>query len=136
MMIWAAWLALAFVAFMDLIADSMGGSFFGGNFFKVFAIITVIGVIALIIYKAVTEQKTKKQKKVEVEKAAEFEPRREKEIKRILQKNPGFNTLCYECIHFNQKILHCGRDLEDLRIKEVSIGEKKYCLYWVKIPEQ
>ncbi len=125
----------AAVAIVDVFAAGLGGSIFELKIFKAFIVFLVLGVIALIIYKVVTEQKARQLDRKAAEEAAIFEPKREAEIRQILAENPGFLTLCYKCIYFNHDKLHCGRDMMDERVKQVSINDRKYCLYWAAAPD-
>ena len=68
-------------------------------------------------------------KKVELE-APVFEKKRELEILEIIRNNPDFTTFCYECVDFNEEKKACRRDRIYERVKEISIGKRKYCLYW------
>lgn len=130
-----AWFVAGCFALVDILATAFGGSIFGGKLFSGFIIVNIAGVIALIIYKAVSQSK-KKVLAREVEKeAAFFEPKQEEEIRKKIAENPEFMTLCYKCIHYNQNKLHCSRDMEDERLKQVRINDRKYCLYWVEVPQ-
>lgn len=123
--LYVAWISLGFLGMLDFIT-----SVFGGNVIKMFVIVTILGIIGLIVYKAASKQKNKQRTKVVEAKAAIFEPKAEGEIRRKIAKNPEFATLCYECVHFNHEKLHCFRKMADERVKEVRINDKKYCLYW------
>lgn len=133
--LFAAWFAFGVIALVDVFAAALGGSIFKLKMFYGFIIVNLVGVVVLIIYKAAAEHMKKRHEKAVEAQAADFEPKREEEIRRILRENPGFNTLCYECIHYNQEKLHCSRDMRDERIKEVRIDDRKYCLYWQEIPK-
>jgi hypothetical protein len=127
----AAW----FVAIIDIFASAFGSSgVMGGKWFYIMLILTILVPVAYYVYDFSTRSnKQKKIKEVE-QKAALFEPIREKEIRRILEANPEFVTLCYECIHFNPELRVCARQFSDdvsyQRLKEVKINNKSYCLYW------
>jgi hypothetical protein len=128
------WFSGGVVALVDVFATALGGSVFELKAFYGFIILNIIGIIVLVIYKAVSERLTKELAKEVEAKAAAFEPKREDEIREILKTNPGFQTFCYMCIHFNQDKLHCARKMADERVKEVKINDRKYCLYWVEPP--
>lgn len=132
--LYMAWLCLGFIGVIDLIAHSMGGSIFNLKVFYAFIFVTVSGVIGLIVYKAADEQKKRRRTRKETVKAAFFEPKAEDETRRKIAKNPAFATLCYECVHFNHEKLHCLRKMAHERVKEISINDKKYCLYWSPPP--
>ncbi len=90
-------------------------------------VIVGVPVLIKIIYKNFhTLNKTKKIDK----EAPIFEKRREEEIREIAKTDPGFTTFCYECIYFNDEKKSCRRDRIFERVKEISIGHRKYCLYW------
>jgi len=93
---------------------------------KIFAV-TGIPIIIRIIYK--NFDSLNKIKKTERE-APVYEKEREQEIREIIRNNPDFTTFCYECIYFNEEKKACRRDRVYERVKEISIGQRKYCLYW------
>ncbi len=95
---------------------------------KLFIIIG-IPVIVKLIHKNFST--LKKIKKVEKE-APVFEKNREKEILDIIKSDPEFTTFCYECIYFNEETSSCKRDRVFERVKEINVGNRKYCLYWEK----
>lgn len=128
----AAW----FIALIDIIASAFGsGGVMGGKWFYATLILTILAPVAYYAYDFSTRSTKKKKLKAVEQKAALFEPQREKEIRRILEVNPEFVTLCYECIHFNPELRVCARkfskDVSYQRVKEVKINNKSYCLYWV-----
>ncbi|MEN8152744.1 MAG: hypothetical protein ABFR75_01865 [Acidobacteriota bacterium] len=94
-------------------------------------ITVLILVPSIIIYIKKNFKKLKKLKQMEKE-APEFEKNREYEIRKILEGNADFSTFCYECKWFNSDLKGCRRDPVYERIKEISIKNKKYCLYWEK----
>jgi hypothetical protein len=128
----AAW----FVALIDIFASAFGSSgVMGGKWFYIMLILTILAPLAYYVYDFITRSKTRKKIKEDEQKAALFEPGREQEIRRILEVNPEFVTLCYECIHFNSDLLVCARqfsnDISYQRVKEIRINNRSYCLYWV-----
>ncbi|MGD2085897.1 MAG: hypothetical protein PVH61_06920 [Candidatus Aminicenantes bacterium] len=128
----AAW----FVALIDIFGAAFGSSgVMGGRWFYATLILTILAPVAYFVHDFTTRSKKKKKTKAVEQKAELFEPRREKEIRRILEVNPEFVTLCYECIHFNPELRVCARKFSDdvsyQRVKEVKINNKSYCLYWV-----
>lgn len=133
--VFVAFMAAWFVAVIDILASSFGsGGVMGGKWFYFMLTITILVPVVYYAYDFSTRSKTKKKVKEVEQKAELFEPRREQEIRRILEANPEFVTLCYECTHFNPDLLVCARQFSDdvsyQRIKEVKINDKKYCLYW------
>ena len=128
----AAW----FVALIDMFGAAFGsGGVMGGKWFYAMLIITILAPVAYYAYDFSNRSTRKKKLKAVEQKAALFEPKREKEIRRILEVNPEFVTLCYECIHFNPDLRVCARkfskDVSYQRVKEFKINNKSYCLYWV-----
>ena len=93
---------------------------------KIFIVIG-IPLIIKIIYK--NFHTLNKMKKVELE-APVFEKKRKEEIFEIIRSDPEFTTFCYQCIYFNEDKKACGRDRIYERVKEISVGNRKYCLYW------
>jgi hypothetical protein len=133
----AAW----FVAFVDIFASAFGfGGVIGGKWFYFMLIITILAPVVYYVYDFTTRSKKQKKIKTVEQNAALFEPRREQEIRRILEVNPEFVTLCYECIHFNPDLRVCARQFSDdvsyQRVKEVKINNKQYCLYWKAASEK
>lgn len=129
------------VAIIDAFSTAFGsGGILNGKWFLFAVILTFLAPVIYYIYDFST--RSRKQKKIEAveEEAALMEPRREQEIREILKENPGFLTLCYQCIHFNPNLRHCARQLSDdityQRIKEVKINDRKYCLYWIASNDQ
>lgn len=118
-----------FINFIDIasnIANPPG--YFNLWVFKI-TLLILIPYIIIFIYK--NFKKLNKLKKIEKE-APEFEKNREYEIRRILENDSSFTTFCFECIYFKESTKGCGRDPVFERIKEISINNKKYCLYWEK----
>jgi len=94
---------------------------------RIIAILAILSVIAYGVYLYITP---KKEKKI-IEDQAIFEERREKEFRKIIEADPGFQTFCYTCIYFNQKIKACPLDIKNRRAKKMKLSEKyTYCLYW------
>jgi len=126
----AAW----FVALIDIFASAFGSGVMGGKWFYTMLILTVLAPVVYYVYDFATRSKKQKNIKTVEQAAALFEPRREQEIRRILEVNPEFVTLCYECIHFNPDLRVCARQFSDdvtyHRVKEVRINNRQYCLYW------
>ena len=92
-------------------------------------VVTGIPIIIKIIYK--NFQTLNKIKKVELE-APVYEKKRKEEILDIIRSDPDFTTFCFECIYFNEDKKACSRDRIYERVKEISVGKRKYCLYWEK----
>jgi hypothetical protein len=130
-----AWL----VALIDILSTSFKPpGLFDGKFFTLILILTLIAPVVYYVYDYWT--RTTKRNKINTveETAAILEPKREQEIRKRVAENPEFATLCYQCIHFNPHLLHCARKLSDdvsyQRIREISINNRKYCLYWETDP--
>lgn len=103
---------------------------FGGKLMTAIFYATFIGFFILIIYK-ITKNYVKKKKSMTYNmEADEYEYKRKKEFRRIFEQHPEFNTLCFECRHFDKNVNHCSRDLNNQKVKEFEVGNKKYCLYW------
>lgn len=90
-------------------------------------VVIAIPFIIKIIYK--NFHTLNKLKKVESE-APVFEKKRKQEILDIIERDPDFTTFCYECVDFNEEKKACRRDRIYERVKEISVGKRKYCLYW------
>jgi hypothetical protein len=134
------WLVLVFiaawvVAAIDMFASTFGSpGVMGGRWFYIMLILTILAPVVYYVYDFSTRSNKQKKIKAVEQKAALFEPRREKEIRKILELSPDFVTLCYECIHYNPQLRVCARQFSDnvsyQRIKEVRINNRPYCLYW------
>lgn len=117
--------ALALMDFLTYIFNPPGIS----NFWicRIIAILAILSVIAYGVYLYITP---KREKKI-IEDRAIFEERREKEFRKIIEADPGFQTFCYTCVHFNRKIKACSLDIKNQRAKKMKLSEKyTYCLYW------
>ncbi len=121
-------------AIFDFIFSIAGSGLFNGILFKITAVVTAVALLFFLFYKYFKNKFTQKKIKAVEEHAALFEPKREEEIRRLYEKHPEFATHCYECIHFNPDLKHCSKNLSDditqQRLKEVQIGNRKFCLYW------
>jgi hypothetical protein len=131
---YTAAIAVWLFAIFDLIFSIAGSSLFNGILFKITAAVTAVALLFFLFYRYFKKKDTKKKIKAVEEHAALFEPKREEEIRRLYEKYPEFATHCYECIHFNPHLKHCAKNLSDditkQRLKEVQIGNRKFCLYW------
>jgi hypothetical protein len=131
----AAAIAVAwFIAIFDLFTASQPGALFGGKWFKATVTLTVISPILYFLGRTIFAAGMRKELRKMEESTARYEARREREIRRILEKDPEFATHCYECIFIKDNTLSCSRPLArkaaDQRVKEIPIGEREYCLYW------
>ncbi len=129
MAISGVWVVAILDAFTQGIND---GKFFTTALIFTF-LIPVVYLIGLYIFQTVHGKRTK-----EINHSyQEFERRRAVEIKELLRQQPGFNTHCYMCIHFNQDRRFCNRkfsrDASQQRVKDIVINEKKYCLYYHEV---
>jgi hypothetical protein len=138
---WAAVgaMGLWIVAIIDFLSSNFRPpGLFDGKFFFAILILTIIAPVIYYIYDF--SARSTKQKKIRTveETAAILEPKREQEIRKRAAEDPEFATLCYQCIHFNSHLLHCARKLSDdvsyQRVKEITINNRKYCLYWETDP--
>lgn len=61
-----------------------------------------------------------------------FEEKRTEEIRRMVEADPGFQTHCYQCVHFDQGKRGCTLHLHSrkMEIKLHPADRYKYCLYW------
>lgn len=128
-----------FVALIDMFSSALGSrGVMGGKVFYIMLALTILVPVVYYVYDFTTRSKKQKKIKTVEQVAALFEPRREQEIRKILETNPEFVTLCYECIHFNPDLRVCARQFSDdvsyQRIKEVKINNRQYCLYWEAAP--
>ena len=118
-----------FLLFIDIVSYLMNRpGYFHLWPLKIFVVIGIPFLIK-IIYK--NFHNLSKIKKVESE-APVFEKNRELEILEIIRNNPDFTTFCYECVDFNEEKRVCRRDRLYESVKEIRIGNRTYCLYWVE----
>jgi hypothetical protein len=131
------WAAVGFMAAWTVSIIDLFSNFCKGVWFGTTLAATVITAVGYFVYEFAKERVIKKKQKDVEEFAAIYEPKREEEIREILKKNPDFVTHCYECIHFDSKLLHCSKTLSKnishSHVQEIRINGKKYCLYWVRI---
>ncbi|HLP60641.1 MAG TPA: hypothetical protein VK186_17495 [Candidatus Deferrimicrobium sp.] len=61
-----------------------------------------------------------------------FEAKRTEEIRRMVEADPGFQTFCYRCAHFDQDRRACTLHLHSRKMEiRLHPGDiNKYCLYW------
>jgi len=116
-----------------LLIDFLSWMFSPPGYFNLWPLkITIaLGIPLLIRYIYMNFHTLNKQKKVERE-APVFEKKREAEIREIIKNDPEFATFCYDCTYFNDELRSCRRDRLYERVKDISAGPRKYCLYWVK----
>lgn len=120
--------AIVGLAVMDFLTYIFGPP--GISNFWICRIIAILAILSVIVYGVYLYITPKKEKKI-IEDQAIFEEKREKEFRKIIEADPGFQTFCYTCIHFNQKIKACSLDIKNPRAKEMKLSEKyTYCLYW------
>ena len=123
------------VAFLDGFTNGV----LNGWFFIITLILSAIGFLTFIFFKYYSDVNKRKKTKAAEAEALEFEPQREAEIRKQIEENPEFVTLCYECRHYDHNHRHCSRnmtlDITKQRLKEIRIGYTKYCLYW-EIPSE
>ncbi|MEN8221837.1 MAG: hypothetical protein ABFR36_01150 [Acidobacteriota bacterium] len=128
-------IALPGIGFI-LLLDILSYAFNHPGYFRLWplkiCIIIGIPVLIKIIYK--NFHTLNKSKKVELE-APVFEKKREEEIRETIKNDPEFTTFCYQCVYFNDELKACSRDRIYERVKEISIGHRKYCLYWEEIKQ-
>lgn len=94
---------------------------------RIIAILAILSVIAYGVYLYITPKKVKRI----TEDQAIFEEKREKEFREIIEVDPGFQTFCYTCEHFNQKIRACSLNIKNPKARNMKLSEKyTYCLYW------
>jgi hypothetical protein len=66
-----------------------------------------------------------------------FEAKRTEEIRQMVETNPGFQTFCYQCVHFDQERKGCTLHFHSrkMEIKLHPADRYKYCLYWNVTPD-
>ena len=109
------------------------GNILHGWFFRIF----LIAAFLYLLFYAVKRYQRVKKKKELVGKLPLFEAKRREEIRRRVAENPGFQTFCYECIHFDREKSCCSLHLYNrtLEIKLDPTDKYKYCLYWNVPPD-
>lgn len=96
-------------------------------FFKIVVFLSFTGTIGYGIYLFVSP---KREKKIILEQY-NFEKEREIEFKRILSKDPEFQTFCYTCKHFNLELKCCRLNIRNSKARNVRLNnDYTYCLYW------
>lgn len=92
--------------------------------------LSIVGVIGYGVFLYVKPRRFKKLK----ERQALFEEMRKRELRRRLEKEPQYQTLCYECRHFNDHLKACSLEIINRRALEVKFRDLNdkytYCLYW------
>jgi len=96
-------------------------------FFKIVILTSILGIIGYGVYLYISPRK---ERKIRLEQH-EFEQKREKELKKVLSENPGFQTFCYNCKHFNQQLKSCPLNIRNPKARNIRLYESyTYCLYW------
>jgi len=114
------------------VADAMANIFHG--WFANFFVIAVIVSFSYYLYGRY--QRTRKRETLR-KILPVFEERRTEEFRRMVEADPGFQTLCYQCVHFDHERRGCTLHLHSrkMEIKLHPADRYKYCLYWNVTPD-
>ena len=123
------------VSVIDVLTSSISppGLF---NFYWFYATLILTVVVPLIywITNSLKQKKKRETARVLKETAEVYESRKEKEVRERVKRDKNFATHCYMCLHFNPDSMVCrkkfSQDITYNRIKEITIDNKIYCLYW------
>lgn len=101
---------------------------FHGWFTHLFLLVVIISLGFFLYDRYQRTRKREKLRKI----LPIFEARRTKEIRRMIEADPEFQTFCYQCIHFDQEKRACTLHLHSrkMEIKLHPADKYKYCLYW------
>ncbi len=114
------------------LADAMTNIFHGW-----FANLFVIAVIISFCFYLYDRYQLTRKREVLRKILPVFEAKRTEEIRRMVEADPGFQTHCYGCVHFNQERRGCTLHLHSrkMEIKLHPADRYKYCLYWNVTPD-
>lgn len=109
------------------LADAMI-NIFHGWFTNIFVIIVVISFFYYLYYRYQLTRKRETLRKI----LPIFEAKRTEDIRRMVEADPGFQTYCYQCVHFDQEKKGCTLHLHSrkMEIKLHPADRYSYCLYW------
>jgi hypothetical protein len=95
-----------------------------------FKITVGVAVLLVIIYGIYLHINPRREKKLVADQAL-FERQRASDFRKIIAQNPGFQTFCYTCVHFNTEIKACRLDIRNPKARDMPLNDQfKYCLYW------
>ncbi len=124
-------MAFLFLVFLDYIGPQ---KYFGGRLFFWIVLLSLGAIVAFasrLYYKG-------KQEKISLQERLGFEKEREEEVRRILEENPQFKTLCYRCLFFSEENRNCEKEIElNMKPKHIKFDftdQFSYCLYWRALP--
>ncbi len=55
-------------------------------------------------------------------------------IRSMAARDPRFQTFCYNCGHFNDKLEYCQRKIDNQPVHEIQKGDKTLCASWISLP--
>jgi hypothetical protein len=113
------------VAFLDY-----SYNFFGGILALIVTVLVVISLISVGIKTFVVDINNKNKKVAQ----NTFEVKKRLEIRNIIRNNPTFQTMCFNCKHFNRDGNNCNItfDIENKKAFRTRFKDSRfeYCLYW------
>jgi hypothetical protein len=125
--------SLWLVTFIDIFTGRLLNGklvYFTGSVTVILILTVLISTYSIDLNKRKTQQDTK-------EEAQLLNPAREKEIRRRIEANANFMTLCYQCRNYDQEIQICllesSHKISWPSEREIRINGKKYCLYWIPL---
>ncbi len=128
------WLPLLFVAVLLLnILDILSYSFAAPGYFNLWVnkASALLALGGLIGYGAFLRRRETKFKRIDAM-LPDFITARRAEIERRVSEDPGFQTFCFDCCHFDSVRRGCRLHLFDcnMKVKLKPTDRTDYCLYW------
>lgn len=124
-----AFLRIGAAEIVALVTSNVAGlALFGITVSKGGLVYIYIAALLIILIMLLTRIQREKQ---QARKQSAFEAHRSAEIKKIVQRNPNYQTLCYRCKYFIPAERECFRKLHHHPVKEIRLHQgHTYCLYW------
>ncbi len=120
-----------------VLMDFLSSMFASPGFFNLWIvkIVGTLSIIGVIGYGVFLYAKPKSDKKIEEDQAF-VEKMNEERFRKIIQENPHFQTLCYQCLHFDQNHRACGKKVINERALKARLSETfTYCLHWIPLAD-
>ena len=127
--------ALWIVTFLDVFT----GRLVNGKLIYFTGSLTILLVLGFLISKYAFDLNKRKASHETEEEAALLNPTREKEIRKLIEKDANFMTLCYQCRNYDQEVQICllesSQKISHPSERDIPINGKKYCLYWIPLTQ-
>ncbi len=128
-------IALWLITFIDVFTGRLVNGkmiYFSGGLTVILVLGFLFSKYAIDLNKRKTIQETKQE-------AALLNTTREQEIRKLIEKDADFMTLCYQCSNYDQEVQICllesSQKLSHVSDRDIRINGKKYCVYWIPLTQ-